>query len=252
MQIEVQQNVELGEISMRVIPADNSAGAVNGAVRPHRFWQWLARILDDYLVDRTKRTVPNATVRRSRHEIDRCRRLMLKGSLTPAHSEVACVSPHRAASVMTRPPQRDSARFPVRGIAVVDGNEPKLETFRPPGTAAIVKFPPRPDPRVLSASIPLFFVGRNKYGFWVVRSAERRAGGIFLLRRSALRFAAKNSASAGCATMFLSDRFELDAESQGGVLAAALDAMIRIVAAPAPPRAPLMASRKSRHYRRAA
>ncbi len=240
---------------MRVIPADNSAGAVNGAVRPHRFWQWLARILDNYLVDRTKRVVPDATVRRSQHEIDRCRRLMLKGSLTPAHSRVACVSPSRrtrSASVMVRPlAQRDSARFPARGIAVVGGNESKLETSGPPGTAAMVKFPLRPDPRVLSASIPLFFLGRNKYGFWVVRAAEGQAGGIFLLKRSALRFAAKNSAPPGCATMLLSECFELDVENQGGVLAAGLDAMIRIITAPAPPPAPLMKNRSS-HHRRAA
>jgi hypothetical protein len=41
-------------------------------------------------------------------------------------------------------------------------------------TAAKVKFRQRPDPRVLSASIPLFFIGRNKYGSWVARGG--RAG----------------------------------------------------------------------------
>jgi hypothetical protein len=152
--------------------------------------------------------------------------------------------------MVRRPTQGDKARLPERGVVVVDGNEPKLQTSPPPGTTAIVKFPPRPDQRVLSASIPLFFIGRNKYGFWVVRAAEGQAGGIFLLKRSALRFAAKNSAPAGCATMFLSERFELDVENQGGVLAAGLDAMIRIIAAPAPP--PLMANRRSPHHRRAA
>ena len=139
---------------------------------------------------------------------------------------------------MMRPlPQRDSARSPLRGTVDLG-----------PG----VKFPPRPDPRVLSASIPLFFVGRNKYGFWVVRAAEGRDGGIFLLKRSALRFAARNSAPAGCATMFLSERFELDVENQGGVLAAGLDAMIRVITAPAPPPAPVIASRKPPRHRSAA
>jgi hypothetical protein len=153
------------------------------------------------------------------------------------------------AAVMVTPlARRDSAGVPTRGISVLAGNKP--ERSRPADMAAIVKFPPRPDPRVLSASIPLFFIGRNTYGFWVVRAAEARAGGIFLLKRSALRFAAKNSAPAGCATMFLSERFELDVENQGGVLAAGLDAMIRIIAAPAPP--PLMANRKSPRHRRAA
>ena len=109
----------------------------------------------------------------------------------------------RGAAVMMKPlPQRDSARFPLRGFAFVAGNEHKVATA---GPAPVAKFPPRPDPRVLSTSIPLFFIGRNKYGFWVVRAAEGRTGGIFLLKRSALRFAAKNSAPAGCATMFLSE-----------------------------------------------
>jgi hypothetical protein len=146
--------------------------------------------------------------------------------------------------------QWDSAAFSARCIAAVAGDVPKPETSRPADTAAIVKFPPRPDPRVLSASIPLFFIGRNKYGLCVARAAEGRVGGIFLMKRSAVRFAAKNSAPAGCATMFLSERFELDVENQGGVLAAGLDAMIRIIAAPAPPPPPL--SRKPPHRRRAA
>ena len=151
---------------------------------------------------------------------------------------------------MMRPAgQRHSAHSPSRGIAFVAGNEHKLATA---GPTPVVKFPQRPDPRVLSTSIPLFFVGRNKYGFWVVRAAEGRAGGIFLLKRSALRFAARNSAPAGCATMFLSERFELDVENQGSVLAAGLDAMIRVITAPAPPPAPLIASRKPPRHRSAA
>jgi len=62
----------------------------------------------------------------------------------------------------------------VSGIAFVAGNEHKLTTA---GPTTVVKFPRRPDPRVLSASIPLFFIGRNKYGFWVARAAEGRVGG---------------------------------------------------------------------------
>jgi hypothetical protein len=144
--------------------------------------------------------------------------------------------------------QGDVARFSSRAVAFGAGNEPTLVAA---GPAPVIMFPPRPDPRVLSTSIPLFFIGRNKYGFWVVRAAEGRAGGIFLLRRSALRFAARKSVPAGCATMFLSERFELDVENQGSVLAAGLDALIRIVMAPAPPPAPVIASRKPPRHRRA-
>jgi hypothetical protein len=81
---------------MRLIPVDGFAGAVNPAVTPQGFWRRLARMLDDYLVDRANRAVPAAAFRRSRHEIERCRRLMLKGSLMPAHSRVACPIPRRA------------------------------------------------------------------------------------------------------------------------------------------------------------
>ena len=84
---------------MRVIPADKAPGAAHGAARLRSFWQRLARTLDDYLAERTKRAVPDATFRRSRHEIDRCRRLMLKGALTPAHgltrARISYASPHR-------------------------------------------------------------------------------------------------------------------------------------------------------------
>lgn len=86
---------------MRVIPVDQSSGAAQAAARPRGFWQRLAQTLDDYLVERTKRAVPDAAFRRSRHEIDRCRRLMLKGAPIPAHglarARVACASPHLVA-----------------------------------------------------------------------------------------------------------------------------------------------------------
>jgi len=63
--------------------------------------------------------------------------------------------------------------------------------------------PNRPDARVLNRAIPLFFIGRNKNGFWLAREAKGRIGGMFLLRRSALRFAQDASTPHGCATMFL-------------------------------------------------
>jgi hypothetical protein len=81
-------------------------------------------------------------------------------------------------------------------------------------------FPQRPNSGALNESIPLFFIGRNTLGFWVAREARGRTGGVFLFRRSALRFANINSAPAGCATMFLNERLELDLENQGNPLAA--------------------------------
>ena len=122
------------------------------------------------------------------------------------------------------------SRSPLRGIClVVTGtenmaNQPNQRAAGP-GTAA--KFPQRPDARVLSEAIPLFFIGRNKNGLWVAREAEGRTGGVFLLKWSALRFAKQNSAPAGCAIMFLVESFELDIENQGRRFVTWLEAIRR-------------------------
>jgi len=71
------------------------------------------------------------------------------------------------------------------------------------------------DPSILNETIPAFFIGRNKEGFWVARDVNGQIGGIFLLENSALSFAKRNSEPAGCATIFPSERFELDLENRG-------------------------------------
>lgn len=83
-------------------------------------------------------------------------------------------------------------------------------------------FPQRPHSGALCESIPLFFIGRNKLGFWIARDVQGRTGGVFIFRHSALRFANIHSAPVGCATMFLNGRLELDVKNQGNPLAAAL------------------------------
>jgi hypothetical protein len=83
----------------------------------------------------------------------------------------------------------------------------------------------RPDASVLSKSLPLFFIGRNKNGLWIAREAEGRAGGIFLLKQSALRFAQK-TAPLGCATMSLAEPIGLDTNNLGNPLARWLDAAL--------------------------
>jgi hypothetical protein len=80
------------------------------------------------------------------------------------------------------------------------------------------KFPQRPQADVLSDSITLFFIARNRVGFWIAREAKRRTGGIFLFKNSALRFAKENSGASGCATIFLAERLELDVENRGNQL----------------------------------
>jgi len=120
---------------------------------------------------------------------------------------------------------------PLRGIClVVKNQQPSRDRKQPlPAAGSTAKFPRRPDSGVLSASIPLFFIGRNRSGLWIAREAEGRSGGIFLFKRSAFRFAQRRSAPIGCATMILAERFELDVENQGSPLVARLDKVLRRV-----------------------
>jgi hypothetical protein len=94
-------------------------------------------------------------------------------------------------------------------------------------TPATVTAPFRPlDPDIVSEAIPAFFIGRNKEGFWVARDVNGRIGGIFLRENSALSFARKHSGAAGCATVYLSERFELDLENQGNPLVVQLTSLL--------------------------
>jgi hypothetical protein len=85
------------------------------------------------------------------------------------------------------------------------------------------------DPGIVDASIPAFFVGRNRDGFWVARDARGENGGIFLFRSSAIAFARRVSGSSGCATVFPSERFELEAKNQGNPLIGFLKPLLRLL-----------------------
>jgi hypothetical protein len=91
------------------------------------------------------------------------------------------------------------------------------------------RFPHRPDSDVLSDSISLFFIVRNRSGLWIAREAEGRVGGIFLFRKSALRFAKENSGKSGSATMFLSERLELDLHNRGNWVVARVATVLSLV-----------------------
>ena len=84
------------------------------------------------------------------------------------------------------------------------------------------------DPAVISASIPVFFVGRNRYGFWLARDAKGEHGGIFLFKSSALAFVRRACRQAGCATIFPTERFELDVENQGNRLVDYFKPLLRL------------------------
>ena len=63
---------------MSVVPVEEPPGV--RAAKRESFWHRLGRALDRHLADRSRREVPAATLRRSKHDIDRCRRLMRKNA----------------------------------------------------------------------------------------------------------------------------------------------------------------------------
>jgi hypothetical protein len=115
------------------------------------------------------------------------------------------------------------------------GAAPPRRPFVVPKTAT--QLPRRPDASALSEAIPLFYIGRNKSGLWVVREAAGGSGGLFLLKQSAARFARAQCEPAGCAMMFPAEPFELDVESQGSRVAALVAAASEVAAR----RTPLLA-----------
>ena len=110
------------------------------------------------------------------------------------------------------------------------------------GSHAVVGFPRRPDAAVLSETIPLFYIGQNRHGCWVVREAEGRSGGLFICKQSALRFAQRQSAPEGCATMFVAGPLELDVENEGNYLVGSMSVVIDAAARRAPNLADFIAS----------
>lgn len=104
----------------------------------------------------------------------------------------------------------------------------------PRRSTTATQLPRRPGASALSEAIPLFYIGRNKHGLWVVRAAEGPSGGLFLFKQSAARFARRQSEPDGCAMMFLAEPFELDVDNQGSRFAGLLAAASKVVARRAP------------------
>jgi hypothetical protein len=132
-----------------------------------------------------------------------------------------------------RSPHFGAERPLLRGIClVVKGPRQRVDRRKSSRAAANrpAEFPRRPNSQAFSESIPLFFIARNENGLWVAREAEGRTGGMFLFKRSAVRFAQSKSASGGCATMFPAERIELDVANDGGTCAAWVDALLRMAA----------------------
>jgi hypothetical protein len=83
------------------------------------------------------------------------------------------------------------------------------------------------DPEIVSASIPAFFIGRNKAGLWVAREANGRVGGLFLFKSSAIDFAHRQSRPVRCALVFPTETFELDIENHGNPLIVLVARLLR-------------------------
>jgi hypothetical protein len=87
-------NRAVGETSMSGVPVDEPPGVT--AAKREGFWHRLAQTLDQHFADRSVRAVPAATLRRSKHDIDRCRRLMHKIAPAPIGANFATSSRKRA------------------------------------------------------------------------------------------------------------------------------------------------------------
>jgi hypothetical protein len=109
-----------------------------------------------------------------------------------------------------------------------DNEHSRLSSADAPATV-VAQFRPL-DPGIVNQTIPAFFIGRNMEGFWVARDAKGQIGGIFLLENSALSFARRNSGPGGCATIFPSERIELDLDNRGNPLVVPLGRLRRLAA----------------------
>jgi hypothetical protein len=159
-------------------------------------------------------------------------------NIEDAHERAVCrqtiqrLCSGRMAQDWTEPMTRHAAHLNpgvplLRAIClVVKSHRSNNDQPRQRACRTVANFPRRPDAGVLSKSIPLFFIGRNRNGLWVAREAEGRTGGIFLLKQSALLFTQKHSAPVGCATMFLTESIELDTENSGNPLVKCIDAAL--------------------------
>jgi hypothetical protein len=57
---------------------------------------------------------------------------------------------------------------------------------------------------------PLFFVGTNSRGHWVVQDEQHLIGGLFISRAAALRFALFENSNNPQAVIMVPDLFEID------------------------------------------
>ena len=131
-------------------------------------------------------------------------------------------------AVQLTSPDLSPRQAPRRSTAAIE-REGERSGILPTEEPAAVTAQFRPlDPGIVNEAIPAFFIGRNMEGFWVARDVKGQIGGIFLLKNSAVSFARRNSRPAGCATIFPSERIELDLDNKGNPLVAQLGWLKRL------------------------
>jgi hypothetical protein len=141
-------------------------------------------------------------------------------------------------------------RETVRPTAAItrQGERPGIVPAEQPA-AVSAQFQPL-DPDIVNEAVPAFFIGRNKEGFWIARDVKGRFGGIFLFRYSALAFARRKSRPAGCATIYPSERFELDLENRGNPMVRHIGSVIGLSRRPRRQLAGVIAKTKAAVKRR--
>ena len=64
-----------------------------GRDRPRYYWRRLANLLDAHFVERSRQAIPATVLRRSKHDIERCRRLMHKDRPAMAAAKTVSARP---------------------------------------------------------------------------------------------------------------------------------------------------------------
>jgi hypothetical protein len=73
--------------------------------------------------------------------------------------------------------------------------------------------PPSPEP---SSRIPLFLIGKDSRGNWVVQDNQGNCGGLFVNRAEALKFAMFENGNRPQAVIMVPGIFELDMSGKSG------------------------------------
>ena len=74
--------------------------------------------------------------------------------------------------------------------------------------------PPSSRPR---SRFPLFFIGKDSRGHWVVQDQQRLCGGLFVDRAKALKFALFENGNRPQAVIMVPEGFELDMSNKATV-----------------------------------